>query len=133
MAIACTTSKRNSKQVEFEPTENLQLSGSQNSESKIVFLTIKITQTDSVKDTYSFKITNTILAEGQLKKNPIAAFSPEPNYLYCEILDDNKRRIDFIRVENPLLKVFEFNDKPGSQLEKRAFKSTQGEFFYGFN
>jgi len=118
----------NTRQVESQPTDNLQISGTQNSENKIVFLTIKITQTDSIKDTYSFKVTNTIFAEGQLKKNPMATYPPEPNYLFCEILDANKKRIDFIRVENPLLKVYEFNGKPGDPLEKRAVKSIQGEF-----
>jgi len=43
-------------------------------------------------------------------------------------LDDNKKRANYTRVENPLFKVYEFNDQPGSPLEKRVFKSTQGEF-----
>src|SRR5688572_4332618 len=118
IATGCTASKMNNKQVESLPMENLQISGTQHSENKIVFLTIKITQTDSIKDTYSFKVTNTKFAEGQLKKNPMGTFPLEPNYLYCEILDASNNRVDFIRVENPLLKVYEFNDKPGDPLEK---------------
>jgi hypothetical protein len=126
--IGCASSKIKSTQAESLPTENLQITDTLDFENKIVFLTIKITQTDSVKDTYSFKVTKTVIANGQLKRNPMATFVPEPNYLYCEILDDNKKRTDYIRVENPLLKVYEFNEKPGSPLNKRTFKTTQGEF-----
>ena len=128
VTMGCSASKINSKKVESLPTENLKITGIQDLENKIVFLTIKITQTDSLGDTYSFKVTNTILADGKLKRNPMVTFSPEPNYLYCELLDDTKKRSDYIRVDNPLLRVYEFNDKPGSPLDKRAFKRTEGEF-----
>ena len=128
VAIGCAASKMKGKQAESLPIENLQITGEQNSDNKIVFLSIMIMQTDSIKDTYSLKVTNTIFADGRLKRNPLATFSPEPNYLYCEILDNNKKRSDYIRVENPLLRVYEFNENPGSPLDKKSIKSKVGEF-----
>ena len=128
LAFGCTASKTKNNPRKSPPTENLRISDTTNFENKIVFLTIRITQTDSVRDTYIFKVIHTIVANGKLKRNLLAAFPPEPNYLYCEILDDNKKRANYTRVENPLFKVYEFNDQPGSPLEKRVFKSTQGEF-----
>lgn len=123
----CTASKPGKKNYSGS-IDNLQIRDTQNLENKIVFLTIRITQTDSLKDTYSFKVTNTIIVKGRLKTNAMNTFSPEPNYLYCEITDANKKRTDYTRVENPLLKIYEFDEKPGSPLQKRFFKTTQGEF-----
>jgi len=40
----------------------------ENAENKIVFLTLQMTRADSVKDTYTFTVTNIIFAEGILNK-----------------------------------------------------------------
>ncbi len=127
IATGCKVSKVNNK-TESLPEETLHINGISNDETKIIFLTISITQADSVRDTYNFKVTNTMLAEGQIKKNSMATFEPEPNFLYCEILDADNKTTDYIRVQNPLLKVYEFNATPESPLQKKTFKSKQGEF-----
>lgn len=130
--MGCTAAKSNGGRSEASLPENLQISSGPQADNKIVFLTIQITRIDSLNDRYRFKVIHTRFAEGQVKKNPMAEFSPEPRYLYCEILDADKKRADYIRVENPLFRVYEFNESPESPLQKKVISSAQGELFLRF-
>ena len=55
----------------------------------------------------------------------------EPYNLYCEITDDNNKRVDLLKMQNPLLRVFEFSpDK--ETLGKRLVRSLTGELYLRF-
>ncbi len=132
LLISCSSQKKSQRQYKNVPVEKLNLSNSENGEDKILFLTLNMTMTDSVMDTYKFAVTNTIFAKGILNGNPFKNdIVIEPYNLYCEISDDKKKRVDLIKVQNPLLKVFEYSpDK--EKLEKKLFVSKTGELFLRF-
>ncbi|MEO6328061.1 MAG: hypothetical protein ABIO55_03980 [Ginsengibacter sp.] len=130
--MSCSTQHKSQNQFKEQPAEKLNVSNRENAENKIVFLTLQMTLADSLKDTYSFSLTNIIFAEGALGKNLFNNDIPvEPHYLYCEITDERKKRVEVIKVQNPLMKVFEYSaDK--QTLEKKLFTSNTGELFLRF-
>lgn len=132
ISLSCSSQRKSQNQSNNLKAEKLNVSSRENAENKIVFLTLNMTLLDSVKDTYSFTLTNTIFAEGTLQKKSFNNnISIEPFYLYCEISDESKKRIDMIKVQNPLMKVFEYSpDK--TILEKKLFTSTSGELYLRF-
>lgn len=132
LLMGCLSQHKSQSQFKDAPVEKLNVSTKENAENKIVFLTLQMTRTDSVKDTYTFAVTNTIFAEGSLSKNSFIKDIPvEPYYLYCEITDESKKRVDLIKVQNPLLKVFEYSpDK--KTLEKKLFTANTGELYLRF-
>jgi hypothetical protein len=113
--------------------EQLNLERAAGAESRIVFLTMNISVEDSVKETYRLKKVEVITAGGTTKKQQADEAGIEPGFLYCEILDADNKRTDIIRVQNPLLKVYEFTAEGSNALEKKAFKSNSGEFVLRFN
>jgi len=123
--------KIQNKEKEFPP-EKINVSNGKNADNKILFLTLRMSLADSITDTYRFAVLNTIFADGVLNSNSfINDLAYEPNNLYCEITDDDKKRIDFFKVQNPLLKVFEYSpDK--KLLEKKLFTSKTGELYLRF-
>jgi hypothetical protein len=125
--ISCSSQNKSQNQPDNVSVEKLNISSSENRENQILFLTLRMSLTDSVNDTYKFTVTNVIFAEGILNKNSFINDPPiEPHYLYCEITDDSKKRVDLIKVQNPLSRVFEYS--PDSQtLEKKLFISNTGE------
>ena len=132
LLTSCSSQHKTQGQFKDVQPEKLNVSNKENAENKIVFLTFQMTLTDSVKDTYTFTVTNTIFAEGILNKKSFNSDIPiEPYYLYCEITDDSKKRVDMIKVQNPLTKVFEYSpDKVA--LEKKLFTSNTGELYIRF-
>lgn len=128
----CSSQKKGQGQFKNKPEEKLNLGDHQSKDNTILFLTLSMAITDSVKDTYKFAVTNTIFAKGILNVNPFKNdVVIEPYNLYCEISDDKKKRVDLIKVQNPLLKVFEYSpDK--EKLEKKLFISRTGELFLRF-
>ena len=132
LLAGCNPPAKVQNQNNKERVEDLHISDKANGESKIVFLTLNITLTDSINDTYRFQVVNTIFADGILKKSQAENMPLQPQYLYCEILDADKKRIDFIKVENPLFKIVEYNETPESPLQKKTIKSTTGEFVLRF-
>lgn len=108
------------------------LNDSYANENKIVFLNFEITEIDSIREEYSFKLINKIYADGILKKSPFAvATSFEKNYLYCEISSAEKQRLDFVKTEDPLNKIYEY---PGDDkgLGKQLIKAQKGNFSIRF-
>ncbi|MEP7109670.1 MAG: hypothetical protein ABI760_16870 [Ferruginibacter sp.] len=132
LLTGCSSLHKSQSQLKEVQAVKLNVSNGENAENKIIFLTFQMTLADSIKDTYTFTVTNTIFAEGILNKNSFISDMPvEPYNLYCEITDDTKKRVDMIKVQNPLLKVFEYSpDK--TILEKRLFISNTGELFLRF-
>lgn len=132
LLMSCSSQHKSQSQFKDVPVEKINVSNRENAENKIIFLTLRMTLTDSVKDTYKFTITNTILANGILNKNSfLTDIAIEPYNLYCEITDDSKKRVDLIKVQNPLSKVFEYSpDK--QKLEKKLFTSYSGELYLRF-
>lgn len=132
LLIGCSGPRKNVNQVDLSKPDKLNVSSSEGSETKILFLTLNMTLTDSASDTYKFSLVKSIFAEGQLHKNSLKQeASIEPYYLYCEITDDDKKRIDLIKVQNPLLKVIEYSPEIGT-LEKKLFVSKTGEIYLRF-
>jgi hypothetical protein len=127
LLISCSAPNKSQSQSENLNHEKLNISSREKAENTIVFLTLHMRITDSVKDTYQFTVTNIIFATGILKQSPFQNHvAIEPYYLYCEITDDSKKRLDLIKVQNPLLKVFEYSpDK--EKLEKKLFVNDTGE------
>ena len=101
--------------------------------NKIVFLTFSISVKDSVKDEYDLRMTDVKYADGTMKKANAEMNSAEARYLYCEFLNEEKETMDIIRVDNPLLRVFEYTNEGSNQLLKKAFASKVGEFVIRFN
>lgn len=103
-----------------------------NTSNKIVFLTFEVTVNDGTKDQYSFRLVHKIFADGRLKKSP---YSSEPvleqNYFYCELANANSQRLELIKTENPLQKVYEF---PGDEkdLGKQVITQQKGQFTIRF-
>ncbi len=102
--------------------------------SQIAFLTMQVKLADSLSDRYEFKVDNIMFADGVSKKQwHDEGNSFEHYYLYCEILDGNKNRIDLIKVQDPLKKVFEYSNETTNALEKKLFRSNSGSFTLRFN
>lgn len=131
MLNSCVTSNNNHHQ-KNETIDKLNISNRENAENKIIFLTLNVTVADSIQDTYNFKVVNTVLADGSLKKGSLPDQQVlEQNYFYCEIADENKKRQELIKVQNPLLKVYEYS--PNKEvLEKIVFKNMTGDFTIRF-
>ncbi len=116
------------------PVEKIDLKASETAGDKIVFLTFRITITDSLNDQYDIKLINKIIADGSLKKN---AFSKEtviePNYLYYQVTGGDTKGNDkhFERVENPLARTFEYTSEDG-KLAKKTIKTSTGELAIRF-
>jgi len=132
LLMGCSSQNKSQSQWKNVGIEKLNVSNNENSENKIIFLTLRMTLTDSVNDTYQFSVTNTIFSEGILKKNFLKNEAMiEPYNLYCEITDDGKKRIDLIKVQNPLMKVFEYS--PDKEiLEKKLVRSSTGNLHLRF-
>lgn len=130
LLTSCSVNRKNVSHSDMAAPDKLNV-GKQVSETKILFLTLNMTQIDSASDTYKFSLVNSVFAEGQLHKNPPGELSIEPFYLYCEITDDDKKRTDFIRIRNPLLKVVEYSPEIG-KLEKKLFVNKTGELYLRF-
>lgn len=130
--IGCSSQNKAVKQSANPNTEKLNLSSPETAENKILFLTLAITLTDSIRDTYKVTQVNATFANGVLHKNSFREDTPiEPYHLYCEITDDSKKRVDLIKVRNPLLQVFEYSpDK--EKLEKKLFSSRTGNIYLRF-
>lgn len=131
LLLACSSARKNISQDRVK-AERLPLAGKELADKKILFLTLGITLTDSVQDTYKFDLHNTVFAEGRIPRNPSEAeLAPEPYNLYCELSDENKKRIELITVKNPLLSLIEYSPEPG-KLEKKLFIQQKGEIFLRF-
>lgn len=132
LLIGCSSQHKSQSQLKDIQMENLNISKGESAGNKILFITFRMTLTDSVKDTYKFTVINTVFAEGILNKNSFNSdIAAEPYNLYCEISDENKKRLDLLKVQNPLLKVFEYSpDK--KTLEKKLFTSNTGELYLRF-
>lgn len=130
--LGCSSQNKTVNQSNDTKPDRLHINNRENAENKILFLTLRITLTDSIMDTYKFTLLNAVFAEGTLNKSSFhSEVAIEPFHLYCEITDNSKKRIDLIKVQNPLLKVFEYSpDK--ETLEKKLFKSTSGEIYLRF-
>jgi len=132
LLMGCSSQHKSQSQLRDLPMEKLNVTKGENTGNKILFITFRMTLTDSIKDTYKFTVVNTIFGEGILNKNSFNSDIPaEPFNLYCEISDENKKRVDLVKVQNPLLKVFEYSpDK--KTLEKKLFTSNTGELYLRF-
>lgn len=57
-----------------------------NTGGKIIFLTFEVTETNSTKDQYSFKLVKKMITDGRLKKSPYStAVVYKQNHFYCEL------------------------------------------------
>ncbi len=130
LLISCSVNRKNVSQVDMPRPDKLNV-GNEASETKILFLTLNMMQLDSASDTYRFSLVNSVFADGQLLKKSLKEPSIEPFYLYCEITDDQKKRTDFIKVKNPLLKVVEYSPEIG-KLDKKLLVSKTGEIYLRF-
>jgi hypothetical protein len=130
LLISCSVNRKNGSQNDMAKPDKLNV-GKEVSETKILFLTLSMTQIDSASETYKFSLVNSVFAEGQLHKNSFKEPSLKPFYLYCEITDDDQKRTDFIAVRNPLLKVVEYSPEVG-KLDKKVFVSKTGEVYLRF-
>lgn len=130
LLISCSVNRKNVSQGDMAKPDKLNV-GKEVSDTKILFLTLNMTLIDSASDTYQFSLVNSVFADGQLHKNSLKEPSIEPFYLYCEITDDDKKRSDFIKVRNPLLKVVEYSPEIG-KLDKKLFVSQTGEIYLRF-
>lgn len=124
--------KRNAERQAAIKTADLQLEEGKDI-NKIIFLTFSISVKDSVKDEYDLHKKDVKYADGILKKAGADLNNAEPQYLYCELLNGEKERLDIVRVENPLLRVFEYSEEGSNQLQKKAFTAKTGEFVVRFN
>jgi hypothetical protein len=132
LLISCTGRNRIQSRLKDPPVEKLNVSNGKNATNKILFLTLRMTLTDSAKDTYKFTVINTIFAEGILNKNSFNHTIPIEAYnLYCEITDESKKRVELVKVQNPLLRVFEYSPDKGI-LGKELIKSNTGELYLRF-
>lgn len=129
--LGCSSQRKNINEGNIAKAENLKV-GNKPAQDKILFLTLNMTLTDSVQDTYQFSLLQSVFAEGSLKHNLFSnEAQPEPYYLYCEITDDSKKRIDFIKVKNPLQNIIEYSSEPGT-LGKKLFVTNTGQVFLRF-
>lgn len=101
-------------------------------ESKIVFITFRIKQIDSLIEKYEVKKINTIESNGKLKlydEEKITSY--DPYKLYYQILKRNERKEEFNQIENPLTKIVEYpvND---NKLFKKLIRNDSGEFVIRF-
>ncbi|MEO6406609.1 MAG: hypothetical protein ABIY51_06040 [Ferruginibacter sp.] len=133
---SCAGSKASSQKTPWKelPSEQLNLNPAKGLVGNIVFLTIEIRLADSLHDQYAFRLTDVKYAAGTLKKQ----FYPdetsyEQTIIYCEILDEGKNRIDLIKVQNPLMKVYEYSDEKTNMLGKKLMISNSGSFMLRFN
>ena len=132
MFTGCSSQNKSASQPGNTKTDRLNVSKRENAENKILFLTLGITLTDSARDTYQFTLINAVFGDGILNKSSFKNDENfEPYHLYCEITDANKKRVDFIKVKNPLLKVFEYSPNK-ERLEKKLFTSKTGELYLRF-
>ena len=113
-------------------TEDLQLK-TPDGQDKIVFLTMQITLRDSAKDEYELLKKNVIYADGSMKKMKAGMQDAEQQYLYCEVQDAAGKMIDVLRVENPLLRIFETSDEHTGRFEKHLVRQVTGTFVLRFN
>ncbi len=135
LCLGCSSANKLHTSKKNEQTEHLNvLNGisKTNERGKLVFLTFEVTANDSTKDQYTFRLVNKILADGRMKKSP---YSSEPvieqNYFYCELATANSERLELIKTENPLQKVYEF---PGDNkdLGKQVITQQKGQFTIRF-
>lgn len=101
--------------------------------SRIVFLTMEIILKDSIRGTYDIRKTDVKYAEGTVKKSSADEFGNEPQFIYCEILDANKKRQDMVKSVNPLYRVFEYTDEGSNEIKSKTIKAQTGEFTVRFN
>jgi hypothetical protein len=132
MLIGCSSQNKNVNNPVNTKPDKLNVANKENSENKILFLTLRMTLSDSTRDIYQFTVINSLFKDGTLNTNSFQHDgSIEPYHLYCEITDDNKKRTDLIKVQNPLLKVVEYSpDK--ERLEKKVLVSNTGEIYLRF-
>ena len=128
----CSHQSNIQRQLKDPPVEKLNISNGENAANKILFLTLRMTLADSVKDTYEFTVIKSIFAEGILNKNSFKEdINIEPFILYCEITDDSKKRVDLVKVQNPLLKLYEYSPDKETQ-GKILVKNNSGELYLRF-
>ena len=132
LVFACTPARKNISGRQVVKEEKLALPTAQPGNNKIIFLTLGMTLSDSVLDTYQFTLQNSIIADGKIPRSVFQAGIPLETYqLYCELSDENKKRIELIAVKNPLLEVLEYSAEEG-KLEKRIFRKTTGQIYLRF-
>ncbi len=130
--VACNGSKKVATQEIGETAEQLDIFKNEKAANKIVFLTFDITEVDSAKEEYSLKLVNKIFAEGTLKKSSYSSVEEiEKNYLYCELIGADGKRIEMIKTEDPLRTVYEFPGDGGS-FGKTEIKKRKGQFTIRF-
>ena len=101
--------------------------------SRIVFLTMEITLKDSIGGTYGIRKTDVKYAEGIVKKSFADENGIEPQFIYCELLDGNKKRLDMVKTVNPLYRIFEYTDEGSNEIKSKTIKAGTGEFTVRFN
>ncbi len=124
--------KKSNKDDLAEPLNVLHEIKDKTAGSKIVFLTFEITETDSTKEAYNFRLINKIFSNGTLKKSPFPSIPAyEQNHFYCELSSADNQRIGLIKTDDPLNRVFEF---PGEEkdLGKQVIRRPSGQFTIRF-
>lgn len=115
-----------------EKAENLNISTGNYADNKILFVNFLVELVDSVKGDYKFTLSSSTLADGTLLKNAFLEKNTyEPYQLYCELSDEEHQQVEMIKMQDPLLKVFEYSpDK--KNLEKKLIPSKTGELHLRF-
>lgn len=103
------------------------------SATRIVFLTMEITTKDSIRGAYDLRRTDVKYAEGTVKKSSADEYGVEPQFIYCELLDGDKKRQDMVKAVNPLYRVFEYTDEGSNAIKSKTIKASSGEFTLRFN
>ena len=130
IVMSCRTSKTSKNKKEIPEQLNINQSGK--AIDKIVFLTFSVTLQDSIKDVYTIALTNSIIANGVLKKNAVNKETViEPNYLYVDITDKDQKRTELIKVRDPLMVEYEYPGEDNS-LGKRIIRKQTGLLNFRF-
>ena len=103
------------------------------SDSRIVFLRMKIQLIDSLAENYELTMMDVNYAEGVSKKIPFSENEYEPQYIYCELLDSGNNRQEMVKSVNPLNRFFEYTDEGSDEIKGKNVKTDTGEFTVRFN
>lgn len=127
-AVACRVRHPNSA---TKPAD-LGLSAENAGAAGIIYLTLNVAVTDSLKDEYTFQKVSSRLVPGVLKKAPpVDEVQPDPLFFYCETRDAKNMALGYFRIQNPLMQVFEYSSEEG-RLDKAMFKKKSAEFMIRF-
>ncbi len=95
------------------------------SQSKIIFLTYEISKNKSGQ--LDLVLLQKIIADGTLKKVPEHGQNYIPGDLLCTQLDEHKSMLDQFKIDDPLVKVYEFANE-GGELNKFKMNLKQSQF-----